>query len=193
MSLLLLTALGFAVAPLFLRSEPTRSMTRASGNLREIGLALLDFENEFGSYPDASTVEAVRTKAKRPLPSLGSATSNDIFRQLLASGVMKGEWIFSLGKNSEAGLAKGECRMLYFAGEMGSDPNRPMIAAPVIPGTAKFDRKAMEGRGILVKRDCSVLAFGIDRDGRAIINGMDLFDPRQPFWEGKTPDIKLPE
>ena len=29
--------------------------------------------------------------------------------------------------------------------------------------------------------------------GKVIINGLDLRDPRQPFWHGKTPDVKWPK
>jgi len=29
--------------------------------------------------------------------------------------------------------------------------------------------------------------------GRVILpNGLDLFDPAQPFWAGKTPDLRHP-
>ena len=33
----------------------------------------------------------------------------------------------------------------------------------------------------------------IDKNGDVILNGMNLFDPRQPFWRWKAPDLKYPE
>jgi hypothetical protein len=33
----------------------------------------------------------------------------------------------------------------------------------------------------------------IDSPGKIIYNGLDLLDPRRPFWHGKAPDVKWPK
>jgi hypothetical protein len=34
----------------------------------------------------------------------------------------------------------------------------------------------------------------INSSGKIILtNGLDLLDPRQPFWDGKAPDVKWPK
>jgi hypothetical protein len=38
-----------------------------------------------------------------------------------------------------------------------------------------------------------VSTFPIEQDGTVNLDGMDLFDPAQPFWEGTVPPVKWPE
>jgi hypothetical protein len=63
----------------------------------------------------------------------------------------------------------------------------------VVPGTWKFDPKPLKGKAVVFFTDSSATALPIDKNGDVILNGMNLFDPRQPFWGGKLPDIKWPE
>lgn len=65
-------------------------------NSRLIGIALVDFEADYGSFPDASTIPAVQLAAKPPF-SLGTGSSNQLFRQLLATG-FKGTAILGAGQ-----------------------------------------------------------------------------------------------
>ncbi len=64
---------------------------------------------------------------------------------------------------------------------------------PVIRGTWKFDRKTFGGTALVLFLDGTAQRLPIDKNGDVILNGMNLFDPRQPFWRGKAPDIKYPE
>jgi hypothetical protein len=41
--------------------------------------------------------------------------------------------------------------------------------------------------------DTSVITLPVDKSGHVYLNGKDLFDPSQPFWGGKVPDVKWPE
>ena len=36
-------------------------------------------------------------------------------------------------------------------------------------------------------------SFSVEADGRVLIDGLDIFDPKQPFWENSKPDIKWPK
>jgi hypothetical protein len=91
-------------------------------------------------------------------------------------------------------LKKGECAFTYIAGlSFSFDPTAPVLIAPVVPGTWKFDPKPFDGKAVVLRIDGSAKAEPIDKHGNVMIGGMNLFDPRQPYWHGKAPDIKWPE
>ncbi len=45
----------------------------------------------------------------------------------------------------------------------------------------------------MLRVDNYVPSLPIDSSGRVMLNGMDLFDPRQPLWGGRAPDLKWQE
>jgi hypothetical protein len=144
----------------------------------------------------------VKAKTSTTL-ALGSSSSNELFRQLIATGTKSEKifWAKSAGTprkpNDVFGadtLKKGECAFTYITGlSSSSDPNAPLLMAPVIPGTWKFDPKPFGGKAVVLRLDGSAKAEPIDKSGNVMIGGMNIFDPRQPYWRGKTPDIKWPE
>ena len=207
--ILLLGALSIFILLLAGLSPLTRSggpghhsRPEALSNLRQIGLNLFFFEEDYGRFPDASTIPAVQSTTGTTL-ALGTSSSNDLFRQLLAT-VGKSEKIFwaqtsiprrppndVLGADA---LVPGECAISYIAGlTSAGDPETPIAMTSVIRGTWKFDREAFGGRAIVLRLNGSATEFPIDKNGDVILNGMNLFDPRQPFWRGKAPAIKYPE
>lgn len=175
----------------------------AVNNARQIGLALFEFETEYGKLPDATTVAAVRGKTSTLL-SQGVKSSNDFFRQLLAGGIAPSEAMFyaknrgmhkpdGLMAGSQA-LEKGECGFTYFLGTIKSDtPSRPLIVAPMIPGTDRFDPKPFEGKAVVLRLDNSVTSLPINKDGHVILNGRNLMDPHHAIWQGHAPVIAWPE
>ena len=72
-------------------------------------------------------------------------------------------------------------------------PETPVIVSPLIPGTTRFDPRPFDGKAVVLRLDYSAKTETIDSSGRVMIGGMDIFDPRQPWWGGKTPDIKWQE
>lgn len=72
-------------------------------------------------------------------------------------------------------------------------PETPVIVSPLIPGTTRFDPRPFDGKAVVLRLDNSAKAETIDSSGRVMIGGMDIFDPGQPWWRGKTPDIKWQE
>jgi hypothetical protein len=198
-----LMALAGLTSPVIVRSPRGADRVEAINNIKQVNLALLDFDSDFGALPDASTIPAVTAKTSTTL-ALGSSSSNELFRQLIAAGTATSEKIFwakSAGTprkpNDILGadtLKKGECAFTYLAGlSTSSDPAAPLLMAPVIPGTWKFDPKPFDGKAVVLRVDGSAKAEPIDKHGDVMIGGMNIFDPRQPYWRGKTPDIKWPE
>lgn len=91
-------------------------------------------------------------------------------------------------------LAPGECAFTYIVGlSPTSHPDTPILMTSAIPGTWKFDPKPFKGHAVVFFTDSSAVPLPIDKNGDVLLNGMNLFDPRQPFWRGKAPDIKYPE
>ena len=174
----------------------------ALSNLRQIGINLFAFDEEYGRFPDATTIPAVQSTTGTTL-ALGTSSSNELFRQLLST-VGKSEKIFwaktpttprkpndVLGANA---LVPGECAFTYIAGlTSAGDPETPIAMTSVLRGTWKFDPKPFDGKAVVLFLDSSATVLPIDKNGDVILNGMNLFDPRQPFWRGTAPDIKYPE
>lgn len=191
-------------APMVIRCPKKSDQTEAVNNARQIGMALFEFQDEFGQMPDAGTIEKVRQTSTMDL-KLGAKTSNDFFRQLIASGIAQSEQMFyakTAGTHKPDGiitgssaLAKGECGFTYFTGATKQcNSGRPIVATPLIPGTNRFDPKPFDGKAVILKADNSVTSVPIVKStGRVMINGQDLMDPVNPIWEGKPPVIALPE
>lgn len=188
--------------------EPRRrhraDQTEAVNNARQIGMALFEFQEQFGHMPDAGTVEQVRQKFPTDL-KLGTKSSNELFRQLVVSGIARSEPMFFArisGTHKPDGiitgasaLAKGECGFTYFAGaSKDCNPSRPVLVTPLIPGTDRFDPKPFDGKAVMLKADNSVTSLPIVKaTGRVMVDGHDLMDPANPIWGGKPPVIARPE
>jgi type II secretory pathway pseudopilin PulG len=201
-SIVVLVLMGF-LAPVFLKSAKASPRTEAINNIKQIGLALQEFDSTYGCFPDASTAARVKEDTKTPL-TLGTTSSNQLFRQLLATGWKSEKPFYAKRKGSHRpddlfaddahALAPGECSFAYIAGLSSSmDPDTPVAMTPMIPGTTRFDATIYGDRAVILKVDNSAFTLPIDSAGHARLNGMDVFDPRQTFWHGKAPDIKWPE
>ena len=66
--------------------------------------------------------------------------------------------------------------------------------APLVPGQMKFDynhcKEFFDGMALVLFIDNSVKSLPVDKAGRVLIDGKDLFDPSQPFWGGEAPEVK---
>ncbi|WP_338288289.1 hypothetical protein [Luteolibacter sp. LG18] len=186
------------------RSHHRPPIVSALSNARQIGLALFDFDSDYSGFPDARTAAILRETTHTTL-DLDDPTSNGVFRQLIAAGILSSEEIFqaqchgSVRPDNRLGagaLARGECGFAFIVGGTNSSTghsNRPLVVAPLIPGTMKFDPEPFEGQAVILRLDNSAVSVPIGRDGVVRIDGKDLFDPSQPYWEGSGPVVKWPD
>ncbi len=168
---------------------------RAVNNARQIGLGLFEFETTYGSYPNEETAAAVKQATGTTAP-VGAATANDCLHQLMVENMVATPAIFHWDEPGQDNWAAGleKCGFSYLAGmSTVGDPRRPLLVAPLLPGTRFFDRKVFGGKAVILRVDNSVSTFLIEPDGTVRMNGIDLFDPSQPFWGGTVPPIKWPE
>lgn len=185
-------------------SQRTKAIqTKAVSNSRQLGLCLFEFETEYGKFPEPSTIAAVRAKTGSLLP-LGTKTSNDYFRQLLAAGIAQNEQFFYANiagsrkpdgrVDSGHAIEKGECGYSFLVGlSAKGNPSRPIVVTPLTPGTNRFDAKAFDGKAVMLKLDNSVTSIRINGAGHVIANGMNLLDPANPIWGGEKFTIAWPE
>ena len=189
--------------PITVRSYKNTDQTEAVSNARCIGLALWEFETEYGKYPDATTIAAVEKNTGSPLP-LGTKTSNDMFRQLLAAEIVQSEGMFYANIDGArkpdgvitpaSALEKGECGFSYLAGLSSTgNSSRPLLVTPLIPGTDRFDPKRFDGKAIFLKMDNSATSMKIEKNGHVLLDGRNLLDPKHPIWSGAPPTIVWPE
>lgn len=198
-----LLVFSLITGPVVIRCNKDVTSVEAHSNLRQIGLALYEFQQEYGKMPDFDTPAAVRASTGSVLP-MGKKSSNDFFRQLFAADIYQSEQIFyarmpgSRKPDSEItgakALEKGECGFTYLLGAvMYGKPMRPVVVTSMIPGTDRFDPKPFKGKAFVLWADNSVQRYVIDKQGHVIFEGKNLMDPAHPVWEGKPPAIAWPD
>ncbi|MES2440406.1 MAG: hypothetical protein V4584_15155 [Verrucomicrobiota bacterium] len=189
--------------PLVIRSHRNGNQTEAVSNARQIGLALFDFDAEYGKYPDQTTIVKVREKTGSGL-NLGMTSSNDFFRQLVAGNFTQSERMFHaeipgahkaddviVGMDA---LKKGEVGFSYLSGlSSKGNPSRPLAVTPLIPGTDRFDPKPFKGKAVILRIDNSVSSLPINKHGHVMVDGRNLLDPGHPVWGGEKWTLVWPE
>ena len=164
--LILAGTLAFIAFPMVTRSRGKGShRIEAINNLHQIGLALFEFDSEYGSFPSADTIADVREETGTDL-ELGDASSNQLFRQLIATG-LKSEKPYFCYRPPPArrpddvvtkgkALEPGECSWGYVAGlNSNFAPGTPIVFGPLVPGTRRFDPIPLRGKAIILSADNS--------------------------------------
>ena len=194
----------YFIVPLIVTSHKSPNVAQAMSNIKCIGLALFNFEQDYGSYPNATTIADVRNRSGTHLP-LGTQSSNDYLRQLIAADHIDNEKTFyarikdskrpdNLIEGTHA-LEKGECGFSYLIGPKSTaHPPRPLLITPLIPGTDRFDAKPFDGKAIICWTDGSATREKINK-ARHVTDkaGANLLDPAHPLWAGQPPVIAWPE
>jgi hypothetical protein len=186
------------------RRAKSRAFVRSVNNARQIGLALMEFENDYGSFPDEKTASMVTKNDPRHGFDLSGISSNALFRQLFAAGLAQTEQIFhaqvpgvrrpdddiSPGK----ALEKGEVGFAIITSlSSAGNPARPAVLAPLIPGTKRFDPRPFGGDAILLRIDNSARRYKIHEDGHIYEKGIDILSQKHPMWGGVSFKIHYPE
>jgi len=189
--IVIIAALAGLTAPMVIRQRKKADQTEAVSNARQIGIALFEFETEYGNFPDASTAKVVATNTDTQASSGG--TANDRFRQLIRSGIAQAEGIFycktvyskkpdNAFNTDENALARGEVGygMMVKTDDSGlsasGNPARPIVMAPFTAELGeKFDFEMYDGKAVILKLDNSVSSIPIiQKSGLPKMNGKNL-------------------
>lgn len=179
----------YVTRPIVHRAPMRSPFNTAVNNAREIHQALMKFDAEYGSFPDASTIPQVKGSTAISF-SLGTKTSNDYFRQLLAEGLAN-ERMFYPGYGPKAddnwkgkrALEKGECGFAYIVGlDSSVNPSSILVVTPLIPGTLRFDPKPFHGMAMVLRVDGAATMERIQPNGEVISDGKNILDPSHPVW-----------
>jgi len=190
------TLASMAFNPFKARKRALMAQSMNSG--RQIKLCLDSFamDND-GVYPSAETAEFYE------LPKDGK-WSNDLFRQLFASGNTNSERIFWVkgakvcspkvpddiitikgGRFApEETLQAGDCGWAYIQKQTNTDnPSRPILLDAFKPGGSEFDRKLWDDSVIVVRIDGSVKAMPLDAKGTLQEDGEDILSAKAAMWK----------
>lgn len=206
---LIITTIIGLLSPNIIVCPKNRDRSEAVSNAKCLGLAFYTFQDDYGSLPSEDTVRMVKDKHPNSTAKLGNTTSNDFFRQLIASGVINQEKPFFARTSNcrrpdnvmtgEKLLEKGEVGFAYVVSHASDkEGNFPIAFTPLVKGKLLFDyegaKKYFGGNKVVVLwTDCSVTIETVNKDGRVILNGKDFFDPSQPYWHGIAPKVAWPE
>ena len=204
-------------APLMLKCRKAADRTEAISNIKQIGAMLLEFDTEYGSFPDDATAPEVKRRTGVDL-TLTGPYSNNYFRQLLAGGGGKSEKPFWCRAPKHAkrkaddnfstpdkALEAGEVRFSYIMatptrGQSASgEPTRPVVVAPSYKFQADwtFDPTAFAGKAVVLRLDNSATAMQIREDNKKIATsaGKTLGDTGAdtPWGTQMTPVLLAPQ
>jgi len=214
--IVIIAALAGLSAPVILKQRKAADRTEALNNVRQIGISLIDFDSEYGSFPDNNTAEDVKEATGTAL-TFGGNFSNDYFRQLIAVGLKseKPFWCktsFSTKKPDDVyqvpakALEAGEVGFSYIMatqtdGQSSSgDPGRPVVVAPSYKAQTDwtFDPEPYGEKAIILRLDNSATALQIRTDNKFISTTQGRFlqtvGESTPWGaEGINPILRAPQ
>jgi type II secretory pathway pseudopilin PulG len=203
LAILCIAFLAGFISPIITLQAKKAAQTEAISNAKSFGLALYEFKEEFGSYPNAQTAQPVAQKTSTP--EIIGASSNARFRQLIRAGITPTETIFHAKTSSsrkpdgnitgDNAIAARECGFAYIDNTPANPSSpRPIAMAPFKPGTEEFDTKPFSAKAIILWTDGSVTTLPIQHfSGEVMHNGQHILDPTHPVWDGTPPILLLPE
>lgn len=210
--IVIIAALAGLSAPVILKQRKAADRTEALNNIRQIGVALIEFDNEYGAFPDNNTAPEVKEATGTDLNFAGTF-SNDYFRQLIAGGLKsekpfycktaytkKPDDNFNQGKALEKGeVGFGYVMQTQTEGQSSAGtPSRPVVVAPLYnAGTDwTFDPEPLGEKAVILKLDNSATPMTIRTDNKFVINGarpIQMVGENTPWGTDVNPVLRAPE
>ncbi len=202
--------------PIILKQRKAADRTEAIWNIKRTGAMLLEFEDDYGKFPDDETALDVKLRTGTDFTLTGQY-SNDYFRQLLATSHEKSEKPF-WSKTAQSpkkpdddfrtpakALEAGEVGFSYImAGptrgqSSKDDPARPVVVSPSYKFQADwtFDPEPFAGKAVVLRVDGSATAMQIREDNKKVStsSGKTLGDTgdQTPWGTEMTPCLRAPQ
>jgi prepilin-type N-terminal cleavage/methylation domain-containing protein len=211
--IVIIASLAALSAPMIMGQVKKAARTEAISNAKQIGLAMFQFENDYGSYPDADTLDRLTTDLPDADVQGGTGNANEYFRQLMHAGIAPSEEMFyakAEGTIKPDGditgtkaLDTGEVGFGYITNgaegmSTSGNPSRVLVVSPLANGGGdyEFDAGPFDGVAVLLKIDQSVSAPKISKDeetglGPVKIGTVELDQAK--FWGSVAPQMNKPE
>ena len=210
--IVIIAALAGLSAPMILRQQKAAARTEAISNAKQVGLALLEFDQEYGSFPDNDTAEEVAASTGTDL-NLSGDTSNDYFRQLIAYGIQSEDIFFTKTAytrkpdnviNASNALEAGEVGFGYVmldattAQNTSGNPGRPVLVTPLLDASTQweFDADPYGDKAVILRLDNSAKALQVrDSDKNVTVGGGKTLQQTgdETVWgTNTTPTLKAP-
>lgn len=175
--------------PVIMSKIKDGARAEATGNIKQIGLAMFTFEQDYASYPCDATGIEVKNNNPESAMNFGNNSSNDFFRQLLAAGIIDSETSFyakapytrkpdnvmSQGK----ALGPGECGFAYIMAT-NTDPlsssgnsRQPLLAAAVYNALTNgtFDPDVYAKKAVIFRIDSSATPETVRPSDKKVLVG----------------------
>ncbi|MGJ8697585.1 MAG: hypothetical protein ACSHYF_14805 [Verrucomicrobiaceae bacterium] len=200
------------IIPATLGCRRASHRARIINNIKQIGIALYDFDYTYDHYPQPGIPEELLPQ----YPQKDRTDSNYLLGQLIAGQCTDTELIFEMGHSTgreffaddifekqEDILRAGESEVIYISA-MGDDPlssgnttsDTPIVLALANPGTTTFDTKYLRGEAVYLRGDSSVALTKLNKNGLPLLKGQGqktLFDTGpDTIWGDAKPQIHYP-
>jgi len=213
----IIAALAGLAVPQILRARKSADRAEATNNLKQLGLTLFAFEEQYGTYPSR---QIYRDNTNQFKNASGGDSANDLLGLLLAGGFTDSEEIFyakggaRINKkpdnviNSAAKLLEpGECGFGYvmLQGDLAmsatsNNSGCALAVAPLRPGSGganpEFNEKPYDGKAVYLRIDQAVKQSKIIEGGKVSLPNQSntLFDTGpDTVWDTDNPDVKAPK
>lgn len=210
----IIAALAAMATPVIMKQQKKAAMTTAINNAKQVGMLMMEFDQDFGSFPSAALLQDNPDLS----PGKNGNTSNALLGQFIAGGYTQSEEIFYAKGGSSTNkkpdnvitsgkiLEKGECGFAYIlngtdALSTTNNTGCTILAAPM-DGPTTFKRDPYDGKAIALRIDGSVQTLRLKKptggnatSGEAFIpGGKTLFQTgTDSVWGNITPTAALPE
>lgn len=212
----IIAVLAGLATPAILKAKKNADKAKTINNARQIGIALSEFDNMFGSYPSDDTRQILEDE-NIEVPD--GDHSNAYFSQLILSKAISGEKIFyakgvrgvtkegdDITSSRDKVLERGECGFGYVMlsdnealSSSYSQPSTPLVVAPLKEGGTNpvFNTTAYNNECVYLRGDSSVATNRLTEEGKAALvgqRGKDLFSTGEDtIWEDDEPEVKAPD
>lgn len=173
--IVIIAALAGLSAPMILRQQKAAARTQAISNSKQVGLALLEFDQEFGSFPDDNTAKDMQENSVTTLTPLSGNSSNDYFRQIIGYGVQSEKIFYAKTQYTNEpddvitqgkALENGEVGFGYVMLGQGNgqntagNPGRPVLVTPLLDANSnwQFDPDPFGAKAVILRIDNSAEA-----------------------------------
>lgn len=172
----------------------TKSIRSANMTTIAMGRFADDFDGELPSEDTWKELQELteRTSIDSPMPR----KSDWYLQQLLTKQLLENEGVFHLpvsgdnqtGPNLDGVIQPGENSFSYVPRLLRTDHSQiPLLLAPLVPGTLKFDRDALGGKAVVVRLNNLVETYDINEDGTLAGEGAGIFDHGEMTVWGNEP------